>query len=538
MVRMGSGGLGLAERRSAMVAAAGAMAGVGGVLHEATNAELAAIMAETDAVVAQAVAARAQVVAEAVRRGVVAESGSNAHAWVREHAPSLRQGGAGQVAKLATQVAAAGRAGGSLSPDAPGEPDPGSPLGMVWAGVADGVVSPGLALSALGEVARLAPRLVPEAVPTVTSALLELGVHWGPNQMRRLRPRLLAEHGLPGEFDDLQERLASVARLSQPLVESGDVTEYQLVVTPEQAAVLEAAIGPLSAPVPNEVTGQRDLRPAGQRRVEALAEVCRRSAGWDADRQGADGPAGSPAAVHVTVSLLDLQKRTGVGEVLGSTATGVLLSPDVLRRVACDAALVPYVLGTAGEPLDLGRVVRLFTRAQRRLLWRRDRGCTFPGCAAPASWARAHHVRHWADGGASDVGNAALLCERHHTVVHSRRLWAEVRGRPDDAGRYVVWDLTPGSYDRQLEWLARQHAVHDPPPLTRRRLLELVADLTGGDDTERRLAEHDLALAAHEQHQAELRADAMDENDHHAWLRHREALDRDAAADAAIEGVA
>lgn len=354
MVGMGSGGLGLAERRSVMVAAAGAMEGVGGVLHEAPNAELAAIMAETDAVVA-----RAQVVAEAVRRGVVAESGSNAHAWVREHAPSLRQGGAGQVAKLATEVAAAGRAGGSLSPDAPGEPDPGSPLGMVWAGVVDGVVSPGLALSALGEVARLAPRLVPEAVSTVTSALLQLGVHWGPNQMRRLRPRLLAEHGLPGEFDDLQERLASVARLSQPLVESGDVTQYQLVVTPEQAAVLEAAIGPLSAPVPNEVTGQRDLRPAGQRRVEALAEVCRRSAGWDADRQGTDGPAGSPAALHVTMSLVDLQERTGVGEVLGSTATGVLLAPDVLRRVACDAALVPYVLGSAGEPLDLGRVVRL-----------------------------------------------------------------------------------------------------------------------------------------------------------------------------------
>ena len=49
--------------------------------------------------------------------------------------------------------------------------------------------------------------------------------------------------------------------------------EYQLVVTPEQAAVLEAAIGPLSAPAPNEETGERDLRPAGQRRVEARRGV-------------------------------------------------------------------------------------------------------------------------------------------------------------------------------------------------------------------------------------------------------------------------
>jgi hypothetical protein len=64
---------------------------------------------------------------------------------------------------------------------------------------------------------------------------------------------------------------------------------------------------------------------------------------------------------------------------MGSTATGTILSPQVLRRLACDADLIPHVLGSAGEDLDLGRVVRLFTRAQRRRLLRRDRGCTYPG---------------------------------------------------------------------------------------------------------------------------------------------------------------
>jgi hypothetical protein len=170
----------------------------------------------------------------------------------------------------------------------------------------------------------------------------------------------------------------------------------------------------------------------------------------------------------------------------------VLLSPEVVRRVACDAALVPHVLGTAGEDLDLGRVVRLFTRAQRRRLWRRDRTCTFPGCTKPASWARAHHVRHWADGGLSDVDNAALVCDEHHTFVHTRRLWADVRRTPDELGRYVIWDLHMGSYDRQLEWLARQRAEHDPPPLTRQRLLDLVAAVTHSDEADRRIAQHDL----------------------------------------------
>ena len=59
------------------------------------------------------------------------------------------------------------------------------------------------------------------------------------------------------------------------------------------------------------------------------------------------------------------------------------------------------------------------------------------------------------------MDNAALLCQRHHAFVHTRRLWAVVRTTPDDSGRYVIWDLHPGSYDRHLEWLARQRAEHD-----------------------------------------------------------------------------
>jgi hypothetical protein len=216
----------------------------------------------------------------------------------------------------------------------------------------------------------------------------------------------------------------------------------------------------------------------------------------EADGKGSEGAAASPAALHVTIALTDLEARTGAGEVLGSTATGTLLSPEVLRRVACDAALIPHVLGTAGEDLDLGRVVRLFTRAQRRRLWGRDRCCTYPGCTAPASWARAHHVLHWVDGGWSDVDNAALLCQRHHTTVHDRRLWADVRRRPDELGRYVVWDLNPGSYDRYLERVRRERAVHDPPPLTRDRLIQLATAVTGDDDADRRLAQYELDVSA------------------------------------------
>ncbi len=428
------------ERRSRLDGAVAAIQGLLEALHEASGPELAELAGLLDDVGAAAGAARVAVVAEAVRRGEV--SPGEAHAWVREQCPSLRQGGAGHVARVAVEVAAGGS---SLTV---GDPDPDGPVGIVWAAVRSGSLSPSNAVAVWREVERLVPLLNPEAVGTVTTALVGLAEQWGPAMMRGLRPRLVAAHGRQGALDDLHHRLAAAARLSSPFIESGDLTEYQLLMTPAQAAALEAAIGPLSAPSPNPETGERDLRPSGQRRVEALAQVCLRSSAGDADDTAA--VAGSPAVLHVSVELSDLEARTGAGEVLGSTADGTLIAPDDLRRIACDAALVPYVLGTAGEVLDVGRAARLFTRAQRRLLWQRDRGCTYPGCTAPPSWARAHHVRHWADGGRSEPLNAALLCQRHHTVVHRRRLWAVVGAVPDQHGRSVVWDLAEGSYDRAL----------------------------------------------------------------------------------------
>jgi hypothetical protein len=472
----------LEERRSRFEAARDAFVDLQSVLHQASGSELAELMGLVDDVAAHASAARVTITVEAVNRGQVAEEDTNPHGWVRDHAPSLRQGGAAAVAKIALAVtppASHWRPEGA-------EVDPDSPLGMVWAAVRDGSVSPSLATAVMSELDRLVPLLREEAKQTVTTVLLDLGRTWGPAMMRRLRPRLLAEHGL-----------APAARLSSPFVESGDLTEYQLLMTPEQAAALEAAIGPLSAPAPNDETGERDLRPTGQRRVEALTEVCRCSSAADTHSTGgADGAAGSASAVHVLVPLADLEARTGCGEVLGSTATGAVLSPEVLRRIACDADLIPHVLGTAGEDLDLGRVVRLFTRAQRRRLLRRDRCCTHPGCTAPASWCRAHHVVHWIDGGLSDMDNAALLCQRHHTVVHKRRLIAEVRKKPDALGRYVVWDLSPGSYDAHLDRLRAERSANDPPPLTPERLRSLLDAIRGDDPNEQRWARYELELDA------------------------------------------
>ncbi len=202
---------------------------------------------------------------------------------------------------------------------------------------------------------------------------------------------------------------------------------YRVVLDAEGAAVLDSAIAALSAPVPGPGAGERDERPAAQRRADALVEVVRR---------GVSAPGAVPrcdkAQVQVTITLQALLE--GV-QGAGVTSTGEVLAPSVVRRMACDAGLVPVVLGSRGEVLDLGRAVRWFTPGQKRAIWLRDQRCTFPGCTTPAQWCDAHHVDWWSRGGGTDIGNGALLCQRHHTRVHSDDLSATIT----DTG--VTWHL-------------------------------------------------------------------------------------------------
>jgi hypothetical protein len=440
----------LEQHRELLGAAREALAALSGVLFQAPGSELGPLLTEVDALAAAAAGARCEIVLEATRRGEISESGRSTREWVFEYAPSQRQGGCSQLASLVTKVAT--RTGFGAGLVAPELTQTDSPIALIWARVVTGEVAPPLALAALTEMDRIADRLVPEAVPTVTTAMLDIGVGFGRTSMSELRIRLLAQHGRGDEVEDEQRRLRQHAYLSAPDVDSGDLTTYRMGLTPEQATALEAALGPLARPRPNEETGERDLRSNGQRRAEALLEIVGRA--QSADARVARGPAEADTCVYVTVGLEALQRHEGAGEVLVSSASGTLLGVETLRRMCCDADLIPVVLGTDGQPLDHGRVERLFTRAQRRAVWRRDRHCTYPGCTAPGAWTQVHHVRHWADGGATDLDNAALLCQRHHTHVHDKRLWAEVRPGPDEGGRHVHWDTRPGSYDIALARLS------------------------------------------------------------------------------------
>ena len=122
------------------------------------------------------------------------------------------------------------------------------------------------------------------------------------------------------------------------------------------------------------------------------------------------------------------------------------LSVAAVRRLACHAEIIPGVLGTDGQVLDVGRAYRLVTMAIWIALILRDRHCAFPGCTRPPSMGHAHHIIHWLDGGPTSLANLVLLCGEHHRVIHHTP-W-QVRLNPGDGKPEF---LAPPRHGRQLE---------------------------------------------------------------------------------------
>ena len=166
------------------------------------------------------------------------------------------------------------------------------------------------------------------------------------------------------------------------------------------ARVSRGGLSPLAAPRPT-TEGEVDLRTAAHRDADALVELAQRALGsGELPTEGGERP-----QVVVTVSLPVLQGRIGSA----SLALGGPINATIARRIACDARVIPVVLGSRGEPLDVGRASQTVPTAIRRAVIVRDRGCAFPGCSVPARWREIHHVMYWADGGPTSLGNCVAL---------------------------------------------------------------------------------------------------------------------------------
>ena len=250
--------------------------------------------------------------------------------------------------------------------------------------------------------------------PTITAAAEATLIQWAARlpagQLRRAGERILA-HVAPEIADRAeeaalrrQERRAHHTRfftLSRPV---NGIIRLTGSLDIESAAIIEAALQPLCRPTPG------DDRTPGQQRADALTDICRLT--LHTSELPTHG--GEPAQVAVTVAFNPLTKALRAGHL----DNGERVSASTARRVACDAKILPLILGSDSQILDAGRTRRLATGPLRRALTIRDQGCTFPDCDRPPRWTDAHHLVSWIDGGPTSLDNMILLCRRHHRLLH------------------------------------------------------------------------------------------------------------------------
>jgi hypothetical protein len=184
-------------------------------------------------------------------------------------------------------------------------------------------------------------------------------------------------------------------------------------------------------PSPEAVAG--DLRSTGQRNHDALKALLQAML--------ASGQLGShhglPVTMVVSTTLKELESGTGHAV----TGGGALLPmAEVIRQASAAHHYLAVFDGHTEEPLYLGRAKRLASRGQRLMLYARDRGCTRPGCTAPAYWCEAHHDDGWAAGGApTDITTLSLACPSDNKLIENTG-WT-TRKRAD--GR-TEWIPPPG----------------------------------------------------------------------------------------------
>ncbi len=172
-----------------------------------------------------------------------------------------------------------------------------------------------------------------------------------------------------------------------------------------------------NCPTPNCGHDGRDPRDHGTRLWDALVEACTRLQNTDTLPRDH----GTRSRVMVLIDQDSLKQQVidaGLARP-GHTITGGHMSAHAIRRLACDADIIPTVLGSDGQILDVGRSQRLVTPAQWMALIARDRHCAFPGCNRMPLACDAHHIVHWADGGTTALDNMIMLCRHHHMVIHN-----------------------------------------------------------------------------------------------------------------------
>jgi hypothetical protein len=185
---------------------------------------------------------------------------------------------------------------------------------------------------------------------------------------------------------------------------------------PISASILKSKIGRLvenmfhsgDKEVPVEVMPW--IEPNDHRQAQALIALVN-----GAGESVSDVPARAEIVVHVDLETLKSGLHTG-----GTcrTALGADLPVETVRRLACEAEILPVVLDGRSVPIDVGRSKRLATVHQRRALEAIHPTCAILDCEVIFDHCNVHHIEYWENGGATDLNNMVPLCSRHHHAAH------------------------------------------------------------------------------------------------------------------------
>jgi len=294
----------------------------------------------------------------------------------------------------------------------------------------------------LVKAAYFAAKLTPTHVSALVSGLMSLPVAWWEAVEAPLVKH--AQGCLPTEIsgfiDDLLTAMGVDKKSDIQRERRNGALGFRLTKTMDgfyaASGLLDAETGHLLQCALHKLTVSRapqDTRAPARRKHDALGEMARLVLA--ADQQPSFS--GSPVGVMVTIPMELLEDR--LREAWLTLPTGMRITADTARRLACNAEIIPVVLGSAGEVLDIGRASRHFTAAQRRAAYLEQGGrCGFRHCRRRC--VDLHHIIWWRLDGRTSLDNAVWLCSYHHWLVHDGG-WSLVRG-PD---RSFIWTNTIGT---------------------------------------------------------------------------------------------
>ena len=287
---------------------------------------------------------------------------------------------------------------------------------LVTAGLRTGKVSTAQAHAIVNGIAELPTTLGPELTAQAEETLVGYAEHHRPGELRRLARRILdvvapeISEAEDAKALEAEERRANEkASLRFQDIGGGRTRIWGSIPTPTARRLqtyLEAWTSPRQSGEP---------MPQHRAYAHALGALLEH---LDPDRLPEHG--GSATTLFVTLTHEQLTSELATADLVADDGT-TSISAQEARRLACQASIIPVVLGGKSEVLDLGRSRRLYTAAQHKAARLRDRRCRAEGCTIPASWTELHHRRPWSEGGATDLDNAACLCTIHHHRIHDRR---------------------------------------------------------------------------------------------------------------------